>query len=76
MKKYYSLYQYLKNLETDSVELSFEEIEKIQKMEQGEGQGPYNPQAYENVGGRRRRGKSRKHKSRRHRKRTRRHRRR
>lgn len=29
MKKYYSLYKYLKNLETDSVELSFEEIEKI-----------------------------------------------
>ena len=42
---------------------------------------PYNPEAYENVGGRRRRNKtrkgrkSRKHKSRRHRKRTRRHRR-
>ena len=56
-----------------------EEIEEIQKMEEGEGKGPYNPQAYENVGGKRRRGKtrkSRKHKSRRHRKRTRRHRRR
>lgn len=64
------------DIETKAGDDDYEEIEKIQKMEQGEGQGPYNPQAYENVGGRRRRGKSRKHKSRRHRKRTRRHRRR
>ena len=66
------------DIETKAGDDDYEEIEKIQKMEEGEGQGPYNPQAYENVGGRRRRGKtrkSRKHKSRRHRKRTRRHRR-
>ena len=66
------------DIETKAGDDDYEEIEKIQKMEEGQGQGPYNPQAYENVGGRRRRGKtrkSRKHKSRRHRKRTRRHRR-
>jgi len=64
--------------ETKAGDDDYEEIEQIQKMEEGEGKGPYNPQAYENVGGRRRRNKtrkSRKHKSRRHRKRTRRHRR-
>jgi hypothetical protein len=66
------------DIETKAGDDDYEEIEQIQKMEEGEGPGPYNPQAYENVGGRRRRGKtrkSRKHKSRRHRKRTRRHRR-
>lgn len=67
------------DIETKAGDDDYEEIEEIQKMEEGEGKGPYNPQAYENVGGKRRRGKtrkSRKHKSRRHRKRTRRHRRR
>jgi hypothetical protein len=66
------------DIETKAGDDDYEEIEQIQKMEEGQGKGPYNPQAYENVGGRRRRGKtrkSRKHKSRRHRKRTRRHRR-
>jgi hypothetical protein len=66
------------DIETKAGDDDYEEIEQIQKMEEGEGPGPYNPQAYENVGGKRRRGKtrkSRKHKSRRHRKRTRRHRR-
>ena len=69
------------DVETKAGDDDYEEIEKIQKMEEGEGQGPYNPQAYENVGGKRRRGKTRKgrkshkHKSRRHRKRTRRNRR-
>jgi hypothetical protein len=66
------------DIETKAGDDDYEEIEQIQKMEEGEGKGPYNPQAYENVGGKRRRGKtrkSRKHKSRRHRKRTRRHRR-
>jgi hypothetical protein len=66
------------DIETKAGDDDYEEIEQIQKMEEGQGKGPYNPQAYENVGGRRKRGKtrkSRKHKSRRHRKRTRRHRR-
>jgi hypothetical protein len=66
------------DIETKAGDEDYEEIEKIQKMEEGEGPGPYNPQAYENVGGRRRKNKtrkSRKYKTRRHRKRTRRHRR-
>jgi hypothetical protein len=60
------------DVETKAGDDDYEEIEEIQKMEEGQGKGPYNPQAYENVGGKRR---TRKHKSRRHRKRTRRHRR-
>ena len=50
----------------------YENIDEITKMEEGEAKGPYNQNAYENVGGKRR---SRKNKSKRHRKRTRRHRR-